>query len=326
MNTSARLLLLVIVLLTSTGVNARTRLKFGIPSNLGGAVNSTANDGAFCLSPDGLELYFGSDRYDGSGNWDIWITKRTTSEDEWGSPSNLGSAVNTVYGEGSPYLSSDGLALYFASDRPWGSQGNYDIWMSTRATLNEEWGEAINLGFPVNTWADECFPVLSANNLELYFGELNIFYSSGYGGGDIWVARRSSVSESWDEVDNLGPALNDPYFAAPSSISANGLELYLQSDRPDGYGGMDVWVTTRTSLTGQWQSAVNLGPSINSLRADTAFVISPDGSEAYFCTPLDKTDIWQVPVSLLSTSDLDENGVVDFRDLAVFAEDWLWEQ
>ncbi|MBN2271581.1 MAG: PD40 domain-containing protein [Sedimentisphaerales bacterium] len=318
----------VLVLVTVGAADAKPKLKFGIPSNLGSLVNSHSNDGAFSLSPDGLELYFGSDRGGGYGGWDIWLTTRLTREDPWEFSVNPGSSINTLSGEGAPYLSADGLALYFASNRP-GGHGNYDIWVSTRATLGSPWGEAVNLGPSVNTWADECCQVISPNGLELYFAELAVFHPSGYGGGDIWLSKRESVSDSWGDATNLGLTVNSPDFESVATISPDGLTLYFDSDRPGGYGSTDVWVTTRASLTDPWEQPVNLGPPINSLGYDAFCMFLPDGSKAYFTSSIAGfgwNDIWQVPVSVVSTCDLDDNGVVDLRDFAAFAEDWLWEE
>ncbi|MHC4424798.1 MAG: M56 family metallopeptidase, partial [Planctomycetota bacterium] len=84
---------------------------FGTPENLGPPVNSPLSEGAFCISPDGLELYFGSDRPGGYGRYDIWVTTRQTIQEPWAEPVNLGPQINTSLDDGVPTLSADGLTL-----------------------------------------------------------------------------------------------------------------------------------------------------------------------------------------------------------------------
>jgi Tol biopolymer transport system component len=81
---------------------------------------------------------------------------------------------------------------------------------------------------------------------------------------------------------NLGPPINTPGFDGGPSLSADGLTLYLASNRPGGVGGDDLWVSSRTSTRDAWQSPVNLGPTINSAEGDASPSISADGLELYF--------------------------------------------
>ncbi len=120
------LVVLACVVLTNAYV-AKADLDFSTPTNLGPTVNSSAWDLAPNISADGLELFFISTRPGGSGDADIWVTTRATKEDDWGNPVNLGPTVNTLYGDDSPSISSDGSTLYFDSDRSGGS-GTWDIW------------------------------------------------------------------------------------------------------------------------------------------------------------------------------------------------------
>ena len=111
--------------------NPEAGFVFGEPINLG-SINSEAVDSGPSLSADGLELYFQSDRLGGQGGGDIWVTTRHTTDSEWWStPQNLGPAVNSPFGEGTPSISADGLTLFFGSNRPDGS-GDFDLWMTTR--------------------------------------------------------------------------------------------------------------------------------------------------------------------------------------------------
>ena len=80
---------------------------------------------------DGLEMFFFSDRIPSQGGVDVWSSARRSIFDTWSTPTNLGPAVNTAGSEVQPYISSDGLTLYFQSPRP-GGFGSQDIWTTTR--------------------------------------------------------------------------------------------------------------------------------------------------------------------------------------------------
>src|SRR3954467_9964908 len=68
----------------------------------------------------------------------------------------------------------------------------------------------------------------------------------------------------WAAPVNLGPIVNSAFIDAGPAISRDGLTLYFGSDRPGGFGGLDLWVTERASLEAPWGAPVNLGAKVNS--------------------------------------------------------------
>ncbi|RPJ31247.1 MAG: hypothetical protein EHM35_12260, partial [Planctomycetaceae bacterium] len=96
---------------------------FGTPTNVGSRINTTGWNGCCTLSPDGLELYFGS------GDDHIWTAQRATVSSAWGPASRVGSPVNSSSMDGGPFLSHDGLSLFFGSSRP-GGLGQFDFWVA----------------------------------------------------------------------------------------------------------------------------------------------------------------------------------------------------
>jgi hypothetical protein len=158
---------------------------WGAPVNLGTLVNSGANDRGPSISADALELFFHSSRSGGSGVRDIWVTMRTTTEDPWGKLANLGPIVNSSSEEVGPSISADGLSLFFASNRP-GGYGSADVWVTTRDTMDNEWGAPVNLGPPVNSWAEEFAPSISPDGRTLYFTSDR---PGGLGQRDVWQVR-----------------------------------------------------------------------------------------------------------------------------------------
>ena len=131
-----------VIAIGSEGV--RADFTFGIPKNLGSLVNSGYYDGSPCISSDGLELYFSSNRKDGYGLDDIWVSTRRTTEEQWGEPNNLGELINSSLSEYHPSISSDGLELYMEVLEPDPAGPYYisgGIYITKRATRNDPWSE-----------------------------------------------------------------------------------------------------------------------------------------------------------------------------------------
>ncbi|MFB0553855.1 MAG: LamG-like jellyroll fold domain-containing protein [Phycisphaerae bacterium] len=195
--------------------------------------------------------------------------------------------VNSSAQQFAPSISADGLELYFTSNRP-GGYGDYDIWVTTRATTDDPWGTPVNLGPTVNSSAGEGAQSISADGLTLYFSDygLGVVRPGGSGGYDIWVTTRATKDDEWGTPVNLGPTVNSSADDWSLSISANDLSLYFASKRSGGYGGTDLWVTTRATTDDDWSTPVNLGTPVNSLYNDGAPGISSDGLLLYFSDTL----------------------------------------
>jgi len=136
-------------------------------------------------------------------------------------------------------------------------------------------GTPENLGPTVNSSSPDGAPSISGDGLSLYFASLRD------GQANIWVTTRESSNHDWGEPVKLGPAVNSPAWDSELSISADSLELYFASDRSGGYGGMDLWVTMRPTISDPWEEGVNLGPTVNSSADDTDVCISADGLSLY---------------------------------------------
>jgi len=140
---------------------------WGLATNLGPLVNTSQGEGGSAVSPDGLELYFGSTRPGGSGKTDVYVSKRATPNDPWGAPVNLGPAVNSPGSDDVSSLSPDGLLMVFGSDRPGGFGSEEDGYMTRRASRSAPWQPAVNLG-PVVNRAVYNMPLMSADGSALH--------------------------------------------------------------------------------------------------------------------------------------------------------------
>ena len=195
---------------------------WGPPQDLGPIVN-TADDSGPSISADGLTLYFNSNRPGGYGSWDIYMSKRTTKNDPWGPPVNLGAKVNSPFSEAWPWISMDGLELHFHSCRS-GGYGCADIWVTRRATQDEPWGEAVNLGSVVNGAYEDAGPCISPDGRLLL---LSSDRTSGYGSSDNWMSRRANVSDPWQTPVNLGPRVNTPQYNDLARFSPDGRQMFF---------------------------------------------------------------------------------------------------
>ena len=307
------------------GGSAKADFIFGEPMNLGPPVNSAYVETAPFISADGLSLYFTSNRPGGEGLWDLWVTTRETKDDEWGTPMNLGPPVNSWDYEHGTSISADGLSLFFMSNRPGGCGGPQDLWVATRDTVDAPWSEPVNLGPTVNSSAKEVAPSISADGLTLYFSDFVNPRPGGYGSDDLWLTTRETIHDPWGEPVNLGPTVNSSSVDGRPLISADGLSLYFDSDRPGGYGQGDLYVTRRATLSDPWGTPVNLGPTVNSSAWEELPSISADGFTLYFDSEnrsggLGSFDLWQAPI--LPVVDFNGDGIVDSADMCMMVEHW----
>jgi tetratricopeptide (TPR) repeat protein len=216
---------------------------WGPPMNLGSNVNSSSTEWAPRITADGLSLFFASTRPDGYGNWDVWIVTRPTIEDDWGEPMNLGPNINSSAKDAFGAVSPDGLSLILSYTKRSGGHGSWDAWVTRWATIDDEWGEPVDLGPPVNSSAGDICTGLSADELSLFLstGLFGPARPGGAGGGDLWVSTRSTKYGPWSEPVNLGPTINSWADELLPYISADGSILYFTSGRPGGFGNADLW-------------------------------------------------------------------------------------
>jgi hypothetical protein len=174
----------------------------------------------------------------------------------------------------------------------------------------------VNLGPTINSPVDDVDVCISADGLSLY---IDSFREGGYGGTDIWVSKRETLSDPWSEPINLGPTINTYGESAPS-ISADGLVLFFSDffgPRPGGYGDADIWMARRASVSDPWGEPMNLGPAINTSGLEAHPNISADGSTLYFTGG---PDLWQV--SIRPVVDLNGDGIVDSADMCIIVDNW----
>lgn len=167
-------------------VAQRLNSTFCSPFNLGPLINTTAMESQPFISADAKELFFV--RYSNSKQKaDIFCSQLI--DGQWSKPKPL-SNVNTDANEMSPFLSIDGTTLFFASDRD-NSMGGYDLFFSRRDRKGE-WGEPSNIGFPINTEANEICFVVDDDGSRAY---LSSDRDGGFGGYDVFSCQVKNLAD-----------------------------------------------------------------------------------------------------------------------------------
>jgi outer membrane protein OmpA-like peptidoglycan-associated protein len=187
---------------------------------------------------------------------------------------NLGPVLNSSQDEHSPIISADGNMLLFTSNRGEATKaGPHDEDVYVAYKNGKTWSEPKKLSSAINTGFNDAAASLSPD------GKTMFLYSEE-NGGDIYSS--SFDGKDWSKPTPLNKNINTSMFwETCASVSQDGKKLYFASNRPEGYGELDIYVSTLDSK-GQWGKAVNLGPNINTPGNDDSPSIHYDGVTLYF--------------------------------------------
>ena len=196
-------------------------------------------------------------------------------------PVNMGDAINTADDEYWPAITADNNMLLFTRQRSTGRRNAMGSGMQEdfyySYNLEGEWTEARNAGAPLNTAFNEGAQTLEVSGNYMYFTACN--REDGKGGCDIYYSARSG--SGWKKGINIGGPVNTRYWESQPSLSSDGSRLFFVSNRPGGYGGMDIWVS-RQVKDGRWSEPLNLGNVINTPGDEMSPFIHFDGKTLYF--------------------------------------------
>ncbi len=229
-------------------------------------------DGCPMQSPDGLTLYFASNRPGSVGGLDIYVSNRASTDAAWGDPVNL-TAVNTTANEFCPTPIRGG-GLFFVrsgSGDCGGASDPGDIYF-TRYNPTRGWTVPENLGCQVNSALGAAGP----SYFETSSG--NFLYFSN--GPDIYASKQAPDG-------SFGPAtavteLNSTANDFRPNVRKDGLEMVFDSDRPGGYGGLDIWTSTRAIVNDPWSTPTNLGGLVNTSANELRASFSWNATTLYF--------------------------------------------
>ena len=175
---------------------------------------------------------------------------------------SLGPVINQGSVNFSAVISFDGNSMVFAENR--GLENAIFYTIKERGVWQPPVEISIQLGD-----ARDCHPTsLNADGTELYL------YKNDNYDGNIYVSNLSGGN--WSKIRSLNRNINTRYYESHAAVSANGKKLYFTSNRPGGYGELDIYVAEKTTGD-EWGVPVNLGATINTpFNEDTPFITAND--------------------------------------------------
>ncbi|HEX2969563.1 MAG TPA: hypothetical protein VHO46_10725 [Bacteroidales bacterium] len=172
---------------------------------------------------------------------------------------NMGALFNSESSDFDPVVSSDGKSIAWMV-----SMKFYDAVMFSRK-IDGKWSAPINITSDLQSDGDFYISSLSADGKTLFLSRNDDFNS------DIYISTFDGTT--WSKVAMLNKNINTGYWESQASVSDDGTHLFFSSDRPGGFGGLDIYMSEKNN--GEWGSPVNLGPEINtSFNEDRPFLVN----------------------------------------------------
>ncbi len=201
-------------------------------------------------------------------------------------------SFNSSMPEYSPVVSLDGTSIYFTSRRELANDASYpykdwginqypeDVYVSNHNMKEDTWSEPNLLNF--------CLPKRNEATMAVSVNERRILlYEDSTGSGDVFFT--DFYSGKFQEIERFpNENINSKFWESHATASPDGKKMYISSDRPGGYGGRDIYVSTLLA-DGKWSDLVNLGPNVNTKWDEDAPFISVDNRNLYFASNGEKS-------------------------------------
>ncbi len=277
--------LLVFILISITALLAQ---QAPVKKSLGLGVNSRYDELAPILSPDGQTLFFcreGDPRNAGykiqPDDQDIWFSTRK-KDGKWSKARHISAAFNSRGYDFPIGTSADGKTLYIGNT--YGTADEFQIGSGVSKTRlrNGLWS------FPEALDIIDYYNEANLVNYSMGADEktiiLNLQRRDTKGKMDLYVSFLQTDGK-WSAPLNIGDDVNTPYQEVTPFIASDLKTLYFASNRPNGFGGFDMYVSRRLSDSWQnWSEPQNLGPGINTKTNDISYIIAPSGEYAIFAS------------------------------------------
>jgi outer membrane protein OmpA-like peptidoglycan-associated protein len=192
---------------------------------------------------------------------------------------NIGREINSEFEDYAPVLNENEDEIVFTTRRRDGNMNENvyddnkpweDIFIARKN--GDSWAVAQNIGSPVNTPYHNSNSALSADGKTL-------FVFTDEGNGDLYFTQ--NLNGTWTVPEPLPGIINSTFEEKSVTISKDETALYFSSNRPGGYGGLDLYKATKDSK-GHWSNVKNLGPKINSDFDEDGPFIDYAGTTLYF--------------------------------------------
>ena len=193
---------------------------------------------------------------------------------------NLGSEVNSPYPDFRAFVTANENMLYFTSKQPQNSGATLDvdgfkmgdIYCSER--VNGQWTKAKKLQSPINSALIEELAGVTSDGETLL-----LYFNNDKGFDDIFISKKEKKVYSRPEMLSL--TVNSEQSEEAAMISPDGNWIFFSSNRPGGFGGMDIYFSRRLP-NGEWSNPKNAGANINTEYDDNFPYLAPDGETFYF--------------------------------------------
>ena len=267
-------------------------------TNMGSAINSDLADYAPTLSDRDDILLFTSKRNSHSRGIDPVKDEDlffASLDDGYWSLAKEFDGINSIYNEGSAWLSRDGKTMYFARCGSPESFGDCDIF-SAEIKADSAWGNVKNLGSNINSTGWDSHPSLSHTEDTLYFASDRI---GGYGLSDIYYSTRNGGK--WSKARNLGPIINtrmsevSPFYHHVFDV------LYFSSSGQNlNFGEFDIYKSYHDDKN--WGEPKNIGPLVNGPGSEYYFTIDSKSEDLFYARSAEEDlanmDLYSFPLPM----------------------------
>jgi outer membrane protein OmpA-like peptidoglycan-associated protein/tetratricopeptide (TPR) repeat protein len=196
---------------------------------------------------------------------------------------NLGEEVNSVFDDYSPTISADEKTLMFTSRRDHVASSDNNFSKKEQTYFEEillsdwtdsTWGPAHSIGENVNGKRHDASVSVSPDGQRLI-----VYKSTPQTKGDLYYSQL--VDSVWNDPVKFGGEINSTHFEPSAIINSAENSLIFSSDRPGGFGGLDLYISTMLP-TGQWGKPENLGATINTKYDEDAPFLQADEKTLHF--------------------------------------------
>lgn len=196
---------------------------------------------------------------------------------------NMGASFNSSYPDYAPLVSAEENQIYFTSRRPaavtedmdeYTGMAFEDIYVAEK--LNDSMWDVLNVGKPVNTKGHDATSGISPDQSTFFV------YRGAKKEGEIYTAQFDSTGWQTPRRQEEGKSVGTKISQEQTmSFSFDGRTAYFVSNREGGFGGFDIWVTTKDDK-GHWTEPKNLGPTINTAKDEISVYTLSDGKSIFF--------------------------------------------